>query len=647
MEKKGVLVLILLIVMPMALAQQINYNQYSELELKFELYSNFYTQQTSDKHDIDYITADLYFYPREFPTQQILSLNTISTPQIEAKKEDDKIQFKWEDPSEVEYSYGVSSRIKTINSIVKINDKLSYPAEIAGYDSYLKSNEKIDITPEIKAQANQIAQGEDDYYKVVFKIAEWVESNIKYDMSTLTSNIVQKSSWVLQNKEGVCDELSSLFISMVRSLGIPAKFVSGMAYSNTNNMWGPHAWAEVYFPTKGWIPFDVTYGQFGWIDPSHLKLMESIDSNEASVKYNWKSYNVDFVNDKISLTTNLVNKSEPIIPLVELRAKPLKDDVGAGSYVPIEVSIKNLQDFYLAESVFVLKAPDLTEKNVKRILLRPNEEKTLYWIAKIPEKLDSNFDYKTLLEFQDIFHSKATGEINYNKENPVISKNTAETMLKSLYIEEEKTYSRDLVLDCSVPRNYLYIYEETAATCIIKNKGTTSLIGINICLSTECQKANLDLGETKQILFPVHGIPSSTTKLKFSAENQDVEVNNYVDLNILDSPELAVINFEPPTEIDYKETKNIEFGLSTKAPVKNLIINMNGKTIYEYEQFSGSQNIAISAQGKEFAFDGEIDFSFEFYDENGKFYVERETRPVKISNSPFYINIIKYIKNLF
>lgn len=646
MVKKRLLLVLFLLIIPISYANQVNYNQYSELDLKFELASKFYIQTKSTNYDIEHVTADIYFFPKDSPMQQVLSLNTVSEPAIDAKKEG-IIEFSWKDTTATQFSYGVNSKIKTKNILTKIPDKIKYPADIIGYELYTKPTEKIDINDDIRNQANQIAQGEDDYYKVVFKVADWIETNIKYDLSASTSDVVQKSSWVMINKEGVCDELTSLFISMLRSLGIPARFIYGMAYSNINNEWGAHAWAEVYFPNKGWVPFDITYGQFGWIDPTHIRLMESADSNDPSVKYNWKSYNVDFINDKILLSTSLENKGVLIVPLAELRIKPLKDGIGPGSYVPIQVSIKNLNDFYLPESLYILKAPELNNGNVKRILLRPFEEKTVYWIAKVPENLESDYEYKSLLEVQDTFHTKASGEIRYTLNSPIISKNTAESLVTSLDIEEEKTYSKDVSLDCSIPKSYIYIYEEISSTCLIKNKGTMPLAGISVCFKEDCQNTDLGLGETKSFSFSIKNLPVSTTKLKFSAKNDELEINDYVGLNVLNTPELEVMNFEPPITLDYNEAKNLEFTLSAKAPIKNLVIKLNGNEIYQFEEFVSPQNIIISSSGKEFAVDDEIKLYFGFYDENKKFYSKTDNYPIQINNSPFYIRMIKGIKNLF
>ncbi|SHK12071.1 Transglutaminase-like superfamily protein [Anaerobranca californiensis DSM 14826] len=71
----------------------------------------------------------------------------------------------------------------------------------------------------------------------------------------------------LETKEGYCVHFSTAFVVMVRSLGIPARWVKGFTpgtpqgdgyYVVTDE--NAHAWAEVYFPNAGWVPFEVTPG---------------------------------------------------------------------------------------------------------------------------------------------------------------------------------------------------------------------------------------------------------------------------------------------------------------------------------------------------------------------------------------------------
>ena len=67
-----------------------------------------------------------------------------------------------------------------------------------------------------------------------------MRKNVKYDITTSTEDVSQKSSWVLKNKIGVCDEITNLFISLNRASGIPARFVSGVvSYVDTTATFTP------------------------------------------------------------------------------------------------------------------------------------------------------------------------------------------------------------------------------------------------------------------------------------------------------------------------------------------------------------------------------------------------------------------------
>jgi len=238
---------------------------------------------------------------------------------------------------------------------------------------------------------------EDDLFFAVYNLAEWTKENIEYNLSTLTAEVLQPSSWVLENKQGVCDELTNLFISMSRSVGIPARFVSGMAYTNLKDEWGNHGWAEVFFPGVGWVPYDVTYGQYGWIDPSHLKLKEGKDSGSPSAEYAWRASGVDLNLGDLETKTEVVGLGGKVVSPIEFSVVPLKKSVGFGSFVPLEVTVKNLKDYYLVTNLYVVKAPGVLGDNSKRVLLKPNEERVVHWIVQVPDNLDENYVYSAVL----------------------------------------------------------------------------------------------------------------------------------------------------------------------------------------------------------------------------------------------------------
>ncbi len=58
---------------------------------------------------------------------------------------------------------------------------------------------------------------------------------------------------VLKQGGGDCGQFSSLFITLLRMKGIPARHNVGVIPSNS-----PHAWSEFYLEKWGWIPVDVT-----------------------------------------------------------------------------------------------------------------------------------------------------------------------------------------------------------------------------------------------------------------------------------------------------------------------------------------------------------------------------------------------------
>ncbi len=70
------------------------------------------------------------------------------------------------------------------------------------------------------------------------------------------------------DKEGVCEQYATALVVMARSLGIPARLAAGYGSGAYNAITGyyevhysdAHAWAEVYFPGAGWVPFDPTPG---------------------------------------------------------------------------------------------------------------------------------------------------------------------------------------------------------------------------------------------------------------------------------------------------------------------------------------------------------------------------------------------------
>jgi transglutaminase-like putative cysteine protease len=87
--------------------------------------------------------------------------------------------------------------------------------------------------------------------------------------------------FLFEIREGYCDYYATAMVLMLRSLGVPARAVSGYAegfYDEENHNFyvtdaDAHTWVEVFFPNFGWVEFEPTAGE------SPLDRPEGIDPN--------------------------------------------------------------------------------------------------------------------------------------------------------------------------------------------------------------------------------------------------------------------------------------------------------------------------------------------------------------------------------
>jgi transglutaminase-like putative cysteine protease len=73
---------------------------------------------------------------------------------------------------------------------------------------------------------------------------------------------------VLKHRKGVCQDFAQLAIGCLRSMGLPARYVSGYIETlpppgkpKLKGVDASHAWFSAYIPTYGWLDFDPTNNQ--------------------------------------------------------------------------------------------------------------------------------------------------------------------------------------------------------------------------------------------------------------------------------------------------------------------------------------------------------------------------------------------------
>ncbi|MBI2135281.1 transglutaminase domain-containing protein [Candidatus Woesearchaeota archaeon] len=606
------------------------------------------TPRDSD-YKVDYIKVNLTHYPYGSFNQEVVAFEVYP----EAKKESNSLQFEWQNPKS-KISFGYRAKMKTSNDLIEITEKIPFPIADLPEDlkPFIQPQEIIDSNDEdVINLASQLVEGQDDLYVVVDKLAEWTKGNIKYDLSTLTADVSQKASWVLENREGVCDELTSLFIAMLRSVGIPAKFVSGVAYTNSDlfpENWGSHGWAEVYFPGYGWVPYDVTYGQFGYIDPTHVKLKESIDSAEPSVQYKWLSRNVDLETKDLDVKADVEAKSGRAGQPIGLGIDVLKDNVGFGSYNLIMVSLENLEDYYISSEIYLSrpKEVELTENFAKNIVLKPKEKKSVFWIAKISENLENNYAYTFPVTVSTLRNFTESIEFKSAKNDIVLSLEDIHSVLRQKQEEEQKIYSKDVSIGCSIDKNEFYSYETALVQCRVKNIGNAFLENFDFCLANECEKFDLGISQEKSFNFSVEDIREEKQQLVLDLKNADVSKAAYLDVDVLDAPNITISRIEAPAKVGYKDEYKLSFLLEKKSrsSPKNVEITLSNKNIkkaWVVSELSEDRKFIVNLLGKDLSKGAnEFNIDVKYQDNNRKKYEASENFAVELSNVTLVQNIL-------
>ncbi len=639
--KKKYLLLIFLLLLPSVCASDLS--SYKNLIINTKIDFGSEVIYKSDAYELEFIKINLSLFPREDYRQKVLSFNTDSFPSSDVNINGDYVIYSWgNDFSSDDLRGYVDSDVRTDAFSRYVDKKVDFPLIILDEEirPYLREGEKTEITDEIREKANEIVAGETDLFSTVFKIAEWTKKEVPYDLNTLTENAVQSSSWVFRNKKGVCDEITGLFISLCRSVGIPARFVSGTVYTEELGDWSNHGWAEVYFPDYGWIPVDVTFGQYGWVDSTHVVLDKSLDTQVSSLRYSWKAYDVEFKPNPIKIKTTLISNGSELGKLLNLTIKLLENDVSGGSYVPIQIIVENSKPYYVSSIIYFSKSPDLIEGNSKEILLKPFERRSLFWITKVPENLDQRFDYFAIIEVKDSFGSIAEDKLKYYSDGKQFSLKEVEDKINFLVNEEEKFYKKSLNFRCNTNKEFYYWYDNAFVNCSLINEGNTKLKNIEFCFD-DCETFELSILEEKEFIFNITNL-SEERKITMSYDGEFKE--DKIDLKVLEIPNLIIKEITFDREMSYNDVSKLDLVLNTNSVCKDLEINLGFKKEGMLE-IDGEKKLSFDFTGKDAVLNNKIKVSCK--DLNGNVYKDEQEFNVDVTGIPSFVKLWLWVLSLF
>jgi transglutaminase-like putative cysteine protease len=131
-------------------------------------------------------------------------------------------------------------------------------------ESYLQLPE---LDPRIPALARQIAGRERTPLDRARAIERYLPANYAYTLDLAGPAPADPlAHFLFETRAGHCEYFASAMTVMLRTLGIPARYINGFLGGDYNDVGGDyilrarhaHSWVEAYFPGYGWVTFDPT-----------------------------------------------------------------------------------------------------------------------------------------------------------------------------------------------------------------------------------------------------------------------------------------------------------------------------------------------------------------------------------------------------
>jgi len=158
--------------------------------------------------------------------------------------------------------YSVTSQVPQLVADERTASTLDYPDSIRS--RYLQvpmgSEQVADLAHRVSQQAMT------PFGKTV-AIQQHLLENYRYSLEDNTATLSHPlEEFLFSRKTGYCEHYATAMVVMLRTVGIPARLVTGFLATEWNEYGGyftvrqrdAHAWVEVYFPHSGWITMDPT-----------------------------------------------------------------------------------------------------------------------------------------------------------------------------------------------------------------------------------------------------------------------------------------------------------------------------------------------------------------------------------------------------
>lgn len=206
-------------------------------------------------------------------------------PKITADSVSDSLRFQGEGGRI--FSYTIEAELQSSPKRLKLSPDVPDPEPIT--DVYLQLPNTL--PQRVRELGEHITAGMNGRYEKAMAVESYLEQKYAYTLNTTIppAGLDFTDHFLFETKEGYCTHFATAMVVLLRTQGIPARYVMGFApgekiegttdtYRVTSEE--AHAWVEVYFPGEGWAAFDPTPGFNAGMNPVSEQVASSgMDQN--------------------------------------------------------------------------------------------------------------------------------------------------------------------------------------------------------------------------------------------------------------------------------------------------------------------------------------------------------------------------------
>lgn len=224
---------------------------------------------------------EIRLFPHHFENQEVLQYQLLITnnPEVDISEDYYGNRMGYFNVLDVHSEMTIESRM-----LVRVNHSLKIPdfdttsvediqdekqksvmlLRLCYLDDIEKQNDILAILKEINIESKSIID-------IAQQCNAYVFANFTYTKGI--TNIETTVDEILTLKKGVCQDFAHILLQLLRTAGIPSRYVSGYICPNESGLRGEgatHAWVEIYTPKQGWLGLDPTNNM--WTMDNHVRL---------------------------------------------------------------------------------------------------------------------------------------------------------------------------------------------------------------------------------------------------------------------------------------------------------------------------------------------------------------------------------------